>query len=164
MNLPLMITPQKAFPFLAIVLFFQGMGGLMGWITATGIDDWYQALVKSPLNPPDYVFGIAWTILYFLLSVSFFLVWQSPKTKERTAALVLFSLHMVLNWAWSPLFFMAHQLFASVALIGIMIVTAVFMMAFYYKKISRGAALLLTPYIAWLCFAGHLSHYIWTHN
>ncbi len=164
MNLPRMITAQKALPFLGIAVFFQAMGGLMGWITSQSVDDWYQGLARSPLNPPDVAFGIAWTILYFLLSVSFYLIWQSPKTKERSIALWLFFVHMVLNWAWSPLFFTAHELFASFALIVVMIVIAVFMMVFYYKKINRTAALLFIPYIAWLCLACHLSHYIWTHN
>lgn len=163
-DLPHMITSHKTFSFLAIAVFFQAMGGLMGWITSQSLDGWYQELARSPFNPPDYAFGIAWTILYFLLSVSFFLLWQSAKTKERSIALRLFFFHMVLNWAWSPLFFTAHQLFAAFALIVLLIVTAIFMMAFYYKKINRTAGLLFIPYILWLCLAGHLSYYIWAHN
>ena len=139
------------------------MGGLMGWITSQSVDGWYRELARSPLNPPDYTFGIAWTILYFLLSVSFFLLWHSPKTKERSFALRLFFFHMILNWAWSPLFFTANQLFASFALIVVMIIMAVFMVV-YFKKINRAAALLLIPYIAWLSLACHLSYYIWAHN
>lgn len=158
-----MKTPKALFTFLGIAIFFQAMGGLMGWITSKGIDNWYQDLARSPLNPPDYVFGIAWTLLYFLLSVSFFLILQSPKTKERLTALKLFAGHMILNWAWSPLFFVAHELFASFALIMVMILTAAYMI-FYFRKINQAASLLLIPYIGWLCLAAHLSYYIWAHN
>ena len=74
-----MITSHKTFSFLAIAVFFQAMGGLMGWITSQSLDGWYQELARSPFNPPDYAFGIAWTILY-----------KNKGTEHRIAA-VLFS-------------------------------------------------------------------------
>lgn len=156
-------TKHPLVSFLACVAFFQAMGGLMGWITAQGVDDWYQTLRRSPLNPPDFAFGVAWTILYFLLSVSFWLVWKSPATKERTILLWLFASHMVLNWAWSPLFFILHATAASFVLILVMIFTAA-MLAWLLWPIDKRASLMFLPYIGWLMFAGHLSHYIWQSN
>ncbi len=153
--------PLVSFPL--VVAFFQAMGGLMGWITAQGVDVWYQTLQKSPLNPPDFVFRLAWTALYFALSVSFWLLWERPESKERTYLLLFFVSHMFLNWAWSPLFFMLHALGASFVLILVMIFTAA-MLAWLLWPQDRRAALLFIPYIGWLLFAGHLAHYIWKNN
>ncbi len=156
-------TPHPVLSFLAIVLFFQAMGGLMGWITTQGVDGWYQTLAKSPLNPPDAAFGIVWTLLYLALSISFWLVWKSPKTPERRFVLVLFISHMALNWLWSPLFFSAHMVFASLIVIFAMIFTGA-MLAWLVFQIDRRAALVFAPYIGWLCFAGHLTHFILMKN
>lgn len=156
-------TKQPLVSFLCIIVFFQAMGGLMGWITAQGVDSWYQTLQRSPLNPPDFVFGIVWTGLYLLLGIAFWLVWQKPRTRARAIAMGLFLFHMILNWAWSPLFFAFHAVGASVLVILLMIFTAA-MLLWLLWPLDRRAALVFVPYIGWLGFAGHLSHYIWKMN
>lgn len=157
------ITAYPVLSFLGFVGFFQLMGGLMGWITAHGVDGWYQTLNRSPLTPPDAVFGIVWAALYFLLSVAFWMVWKRDKSEGRTFALRLFTAHMVLNWLWSPLFFTAHALLPAFALILILIYTAA-MLFWLILPLDRKAAFIFIPYISWLTFAGHLSHYILQKN
>jgi benzodiazapine receptor len=163
MNFPNTRTSKSMISFLGIVIFFQGMGGLMGWLTAQSVDDWYRTLVKSPFNPPDPVFGIVWTALYFLLSISFWRIWSKPKSPERTFVLGAFTFHMILNWLWTPLFFTAHALFPAFAMLLIILLTAL-ILAWLVYSIDRAASLSFVPYIAWLCLAAHLSYFIWSNN
>jgi translocator protein len=156
-------TRSDIISFLTIVVFFQAMGGLMGFITSKGIDGWYQGLVKSPLNPPDYVFGMVWTILYFALAVSFWLLWKKRDVPGVRAALVLFAVHIILNWSWSPVFFTLHAVLPALIIIGLMILTAV-ILVWRAWPVDRRAAVLLVPYIIWLIFAGHLTYFIFTNN
>ncbi len=156
-------TAHPVLSFLVIAAFFQGMGGLMGWITTQGIDGWYQTLDRSPLTPPNPAFGIIWSILYFLLSAAFWLVWRKPESKQRSFVISLFTAHMVLNWLWSPLFFTAHALLPSFLLILFLIFTAA-MLFWLLLPLDRKAVFVFVPYIGWLTFAGHLSHFILQKN
>lgn len=156
-------TYHPVLSFLAFTVFFQAMGGLMGWITSHGIDEWYQTLEKSPLNPPDAVFGIVWTMLYLLLSYAAWTVWRAPPSTARTKTIRLFSVHMVMNWAWSPLFFAMHALLPSFLLILVLVFTAA-LLTWMIAPINKKAAAVFVPYLAWLAFAGHLSYYIWQQN
>lgn len=156
-------TQHNAFSFLVFVVFFQASGALMGWITAQNIESWYHTLHRSPLTPPDSLFGVVWSSLYFLLSMSAWLVWKRNDSTARTAALRLFAGHMILNWLWTPLFFVAHALLPSLALIFILIFTAA-LLAWMIYPLSRIASFAFVPYIGWLIFAGHLADYIWMKN
>jgi benzodiazapine receptor len=111
-------------------------------------DGWYEELVKSPLNPPGYVFGIVWPILYLLMGiVSFFAAEKIWK---------LFIIQLTLNAAWSWIFFY-YQL-PIIALLDIallMLVNA--MILSNLKSFSRALFLLYLPYMLWLCFAAFLN-------
>ncbi len=163
MTNPASRTHRNVIGFLIIVAFFQIMGGLMGWITSESVDGWYQTIHKSPLNPPDAVFGIVWSMLYVVLSIAFWLVWKKEESNHRTTTLSLFMGHMVLNWLWTPVFFTLHLLFISYALVLILIFTAA-MVAWLAFQEDKRTAIAFAPYILWLCFAGHLSQYIWIAN
>lgn len=163
MNSPNARTWKDAVSFLAVVVIFQAVGAFLGWLTQQDIDDWYNTLIKSPLNPPNPVFGIVWTILYLVLAVSAWLIWKAEPSRLRTVFLGIFVAHMVLNWAWTPLFFTLHMVMPAFALIvvlalsgGLLVLTSL--------KIDKRVATMLIPYIAWLCFAGHLTFYIALHN
>lgn len=156
----------KQHPYLGLITFlavFQAVGALMGFITSTGTDGWYQTLERSPLNPPDYMFGIAWTILYVFLAVYSWLMTYAPRTVRTRRILMLFAAHMALNWAWSPVFFVVHALFASYVIILILILTGLALIWMSWP-VRRAGALLLVPYLLWLMFAAHLSWFIWTNN
>jgi len=111
-------------------------------------DGWYEELIKSPLNPPGYVFGIVWPILYLLMGiVSFFAAEKIWK---------LFIIQLALNAAWSWIFFY-YQL-PIIALLDIallMLVNA--MILSNLKSFSRALFLLYLPYMLWLCFAAFLN-------
>lgn len=156
-------TRHPLLSFLVIAVFFQAMGALVGWITAQEIEGWYQTLRRSPLNPPDYVFGLVWTALYFLLSVGFWLIWKKENSREKNWLLGFFAAHMILNWAWSPLFFALHATGPAFLAILIMVFSAA-MIAWLAWNLDKRVSLIFIPYLLWLMFAGHLAHYIWQSN
>lgn len=159
-----MESPRKnILSLLAFVILLQVAGGFLGWLTSHDVDTWYQTLIKSPLNPPGYAFGIAWTILYVLLSVCAWLVWIKPENVQRKNILALFAVHMVLNWIWTPVFFTAHLVAPAFFLILVLIATAL-LLGKMIQPLDHRAALLLIPYIGWLSFAAHLNLYIWQNN
>ncbi|MEO8217403.1 MAG: TspO/MBR family protein [Acidobacteriota bacterium] len=119
--------------------------------TETGL--WYGRLKKSPLNPPAAVFGPVWTLLYALIAISAFRVWNSDASdRERKTALTLWTAQLGLNAAWTPIFFGAKQpALALCDLVALIVVAGT-----YNRKaseIDQAAALLFVPYMAWLGFA-----------
>jgi len=163
MSLNQSIEKNKILTLILSILVFQAIGGTIGWITSSNIDGWYQTLGKSDLTPPDYLFGVVWSILYLILSIVFWIVATKPPSKEKTFILRLFIGHMILNWAWSPVFFMAHALLASLVLITAVLTTAIWLASLIYKSYG-GLSFSFIPYIAWLCFASYLCFAIFVKN
>jgi tryptophan-rich sensory protein len=117
---------------------------------------WYRVLAKSKLQPPSWVFGPVWALLYGLMSVSAYRVFASGPSPERRRALRLWFTQLAFNGAWSPLFFGAHS--ARWALGDMAALTAT--VAAYTRtaaKVDRPAALMMAPYLGWLGFAGYLN-------
>ena len=136
------------------------LGTLSGRLAGSAADDpWFAALAKPDLMPPGWVFGAAWALLYILLGLSLAMVLHARGAKERQRALVLFALQLLLNFAWSPVFFGWHQVGTALSLIAAMIVT-VLAMIFVIWRIRIVAALLLYPYLGWLTFAAILNYQI----
>ena len=120
---------------------------------------WYQALAKPDFTPPDQVFPIAWTILYILLGLALAHIVNARGARGRQPAIALFVIQLILNLAWSPLFFGAHQIgLALLVIIAIFVVALAATLLFW--PIRRVAALLMLPYLAWIAFAGVLTQRI----
>lgn len=117
---------------------------------------WYAALAKPAMNPPDWVFPVAWTALYILLGLALAMILNARGARYRGLAIVLFAVQMLFNLAWSPLFFGAHQLLWALADLGAMFVFTLFT-TLVFGRIRSGAAWLMAPYLAWLCFAAALN-------
>ena len=117
---------------------------------------WFAMLDKSALYPPPVVFPIVWTTLYILMGFALALIASARGARGRGLAVVAFVVQMALNVAWSPVFFAGHHL--SLAL-GIMValIVAVGVTTTLAWRVRRMAALLLLPYLAWVCFAGVLN-------
>jgi len=140
------------------------LGTLSGRLSGSGYGNpWFDALDKPAIMPPGWVFGAAWTLLYILLGLSLAMVLHARGARDRPRALVLFALQLVLNFAWSPVFFAYHQVGIALSMIAAMIVTAIFMV-FLIWRIRIVAALLLYPYVGWLMFASALTWQIMTLN
>ena len=118
---------------------------------------WFDALTKPALMPDGWVFGLVWTILYVLLGLSLAYILQARGARGRPLAIGLFVIQLALNLAWSPLFFAAHKIAESLALIGAIFVVAVAAAICVYR-IRAIAGLLMLPYLVWLIFAGFLNY------
>lgn len=137
-----------------------------GWLgsiaTTAAIPTWYADLAKPPFNPPNSVFGPVWTILYVLMGVAGWLVWQAGTPASRRA-LVPFFVQLVLNVLWSFAFFGARSpLFGLVVIVALWLAILWTILAF--RQVNGWAAVLLLPYIAWVSFAALLNASIWWLN
>ncbi len=137
------------------IVLFESIGFLLGLLTKTNIHPWYEHLNKSSLTPPGFIFSIVWTLLYALLA---FIPWillnlNSVTSKKIT---LLFTLQMLMNWAWTPLFFGLHWLIPSALLLVILTCFNIFLII-EAKKTHEIIAWLLTPYLLWLVFASYLN-------
>lgn len=133
------------------------LGLASGWVSNSGYGNaWFDALRKPAFMPPGWAFGAAWTVLYILMGFALALIVAARRARGREVAIALFVVQLILNLAWSPLFFAAHQVTAAFALILILI-GAVALTAWRFWAIRRVAGLLLLPYLAWLLFAAALN-------
>jgi benzodiazapine receptor len=138
-----------------------GAAALGSQFTDTGA--WFQALRKPPWNPPNWLFGPVWTILYGLMGVAAWLVWKRRGFARGALPLGLFGVQLALNVAWSWLFFTARR--PDLALFEIVVLWAAILatlLAFW--RVRRAAGLLLVPYLAWVTFAAALNFAIWRLN
>ncbi|MEM7481566.1 MAG: TspO/MBR family protein [Acidobacteriota bacterium] len=127
---------------------------------------WYEALNRPSWNPPNWIFGPVWTVLYILIATSAWLVWRQGKKQPEAptaTALATWTVQLVLNALWSWIFFGLHQLagaFAEVCLLWIAIALTIGL----FGRVHKLAAWLLVPYLAWVSFAAFLNFTIWRLN
>lgn len=125
------------------------------------IDKWYKNLKKSPLTPPDYVFGIVWPILYLQLIIYFLLGLK----EQNLIPMIYFMIQMILNILWTTVFFKKKQInLAMYMLVVILFFTILSALEMYNKNNNIILPLLLVPYILWLSFASYLNFYIIINN
>jgi translocator protein len=125
--------------------------------TFSSIPTWYAQLNKPFFNPPNWIFGPVWTILYFLMAISLYIVWsKNSKNKNKEDAIKIFIFQLILNLLWSLIFFGLHQ--PLWALITIYLLWAsIYMTIKSFYKISKTSSYLLVPYILWVSFASILN-------
>jgi len=143
----------KLFITISIVFLASALGGLF---TANSVSTWYQELAKPFFNPPNWIFGPVWTLLYFLMGISLYLIWISKSNSNKKTALIFFAIQLFLNVLWSFLFFGLQNPFLAFVEI-ILLWLAIFATIFYFYKINKMSAYLLVPYILWVSFASVLN-------
>jgi translocator protein len=147
--------------------------GLIGWLllcfSAAGLGalfppgEWYDELTKPAWNPPAYVFGPVWTILYAMMAVAAWIVWKNYGFRGALFALSLFLIQLAFNAAWTPIFFgmrMPGLAFANLMLLWTTLLATVIV----FFQHSKPAGALLLPYFAWVTFAAALNFSIWQLN
>jgi translocator protein len=141
------------------------LAGVIGLVfTRPAISNWYAGLEKPSFNPPNWVFGPAWTILYILMGISIYLIWQKIKeNKKAKGAFWLFWVHLFFNAIWSIIFFGFQSPGWALIIIAIIWLFIVTMMIRFWK-ISHWATYLLLPYLLWVSFASFLNYFIWFLN
>ncbi|MCU0345237.1 MAG: tryptophan-rich sensory protein [Ignavibacterium sp.] len=134
------------------ILLPLSVGAIAGMFTSQAVPIWYASLNRPSFSPPNWVFGPVWTSLYILLGISFFLIWKENPSRERNLAIKVFSIQMILNLAWSFLFFYFNLI--GVALIEIILLwISIAAMIYLFYKIKPLAAYLNIPYLLWVSFA-----------
>jgi benzodiazapine receptor len=146
---------------LALVLFVALVvvaGGAVGFFTAPG--EWYAGLQKPSFNPPNWLFGPVWFVLYVMIGIAGWRVWRGVDTG---AAQVVWWVQFGLNLLWAPIFFAAENIDLALAVIVAMWLTIAAFIALTWQK-DRVAAWLFVPYLAWVSFATLLNASIWWLN
>ncbi len=125
--------------------------------------EWYERLRKPSWNPPNRLFGPVWTILYLMIAVAGWLIWRQAGFAGAGLPMAAYASQLILNAAWTPLFFGLHRPglgFADIALVWVSIIATIVL----FYPIHAAAALLLVPYLTWVTFAAALNFSIWRQN
>lgn len=147
--------------------------GLAGWVllcfAAAAIGgfyppgDWYATLAKPPWNPPNWLFGPVWTVLYAMMGVAAWLVWRRYGFAGAALPLAAFLIQLALNAAWTWLFFGLRQ--PGIAFVEIVVLwLAILVTLVSFWRLERTAGVLLVPYLAWVSFAALLNYTLWQLN
>ncbi|MFI6481189.1 TspO/MBR family protein [Nonomuraea sp. NPDC050663] len=133
---------------------------VVGSLASINAGQEYLALERPAWAPPQWLFGPAWTVLYVLIAIAGWLAWSA---RGWTPAMTVYAVQLVLNAAWTPLFFAAGQYGLAFAEIVLLWITIAVNLALFWR-IRRSAALLLVPYLLWVTYAGALNLAIWQLN
>jgi tryptophan-rich sensory protein len=147
--------------YVALILFLVlvlGGGLALGGLTVPG--GWYAGLAKPSFNPPAWLFGPVWTVLYILIAIAGWRVWQRDR---NGLPMKLWWAQMALNFLWTPVYFGAHQIGLAFVVILLMLAAILAFIATAWRR-DRVAAWLFVPYAAWVAFASLLNGSIWMLN
>jgi tryptophan-rich sensory protein len=147
----------------AFILACEGVGLLGGLWTGPEIPGWYRTLSKPAFNPPLWIFGPVWTMLYLLMAIAAWLVFHTSASSARTLGLGLFTLQLALNLAWSWIFFRKHAIGAAAIEVSVLW-CSIGATTIVFGQISAASAWLMAPYWAWVSFASVLNATIWRQN
>ena len=143
----------RRFTLIVAIIFAAAIGSMAS--TTAGTDSWYLLLDKSVLNPPSYVFGIVWPILYILMMVSAFLAHKKIFS--------IFIIQLFFNASWSWLFFRFQMPLIALLDIFLLIAINIYILNLMYKE-SKLAFFIFIPYVAWISFASYLNLFIVINN
>jgi tryptophan-rich sensory protein len=155
---------QKSRNYTAMLFFIlvaQAVGGAASLVTLPAVENWYPGLVKPSFNPPDWLFAPVWVTLYFLMAIAAWRVWRVRGLKSTP--LILYAIQLALNFAWSFIFFGAHQIFFGLIEIATLLVFVIATTVAFFRTDAWAGAMML-PYIAWVGFATTLNAAIWQLN
>lgn len=138
-------------------------GAIGAFATQSSVQTWYPTLEKPTFTPPGWLFGPVWTVLYLAMGVALYLIWQRRHRPYASGALRLFGLQLVLNAAWSVVFFGGQAIGGGLVVIGLLTFFLISTVLAFHR-VHRPAAYWLVPYLAWVIFAAVLNAYIWVLN
>ena len=132
-----------------ILLVTFAASGIGGFVTSSFKEPWYSEIILPTFNPPSWVFGPVWTILYIFMSVAAWIAWNKSSNKK---VLQVYFVHLFFNAIWSVIFFGFHQVL--IALIDLIIILAfiIWLMKIYYQ-INKISFVLMIPYLLWSSYA-----------
>ena len=145
------------------IIIFAIIASLMGQITQANLHPWYETLTKSNLTPPGIVFSITWTFLYIILAFIGWYLSQDQNRHQLQPVYRLYLIQLLMNWAWTPLFFSFHYLGIAFLWLLVMCLLNIVIMLMLLNR-HRFLAMLFLPYFVWLMFASYLNGFIWFYN
>lgn len=154
---------RSSLTLLGLIALSFAVAGLGGWATSSSVTSWYPTLAKPAWNPPAWLFGPVWTLLYVLMAVAAWLVWKCRPAPGVGAALRVYFGQLGLNLVWSVIFFGMRQpglAVAEITLLWLAIAGTIIL----FRRHSKAAAWLMVPYLAWVTFAAVLNFTIWQLN
>lgn len=145
-----------------IIVYIAGAIGTL--FTLKEITTWYVYLAKPGWAPPNWVVGPIWSTLYILIGTALFLIWRKGLgRKDVQMALVVFAVQLIINVAWSLVFFGSHSIFGGLVMV-ILLWIAILINIFVFYRISKPAGLLLIPYLVWVTIAAYLQYNLFILN
>jgi benzodiazapine receptor len=153
-------TIARFLPEILGAVLYVGGGMAMGLLIHVGQGSWYMGLHKPSFNPPDWIFGPVWTVLYILLGIALGQIWKNRK--KNPLSFLIFIVQMILNFSWSPLFFFAHL--PGWALLDLSAMWFLTSLLFISNRKNLFLCGLLLPYFIWISFAWVLNHQIYKLN
>jgi benzodiazapine receptor len=154
----------QLFPFLISLLITLGIGIVASLFTRPEIAGWYSSLNKPPFNPPAWLFAPVWTILYIMIAIAAYMVWQLRDNSTNYATVkAVYIMQLVLNFSWSIVFFGLHGITAALLII-ILLWIMILLNIRWFGKFSKLAGWLLFPYFLWVSFATALNLSIYLLN
>lgn len=143
-----------------VVFLVLVVGGGLAIGLVTGPGEWYAQLAKPSFNPPPWVFGPVWTLLYILIAVAGWRIWR---IERGGPAMVAWWVQLALNFVWSLVFFLAHDLLLALVILLCMLAVILAFIALA-RRLDPPAAWLFVPYALWIAFAGLLNASVWWLN
>ena len=154
-------APRQNAAALAVCIAVTFLAPVLGARAMPG--EWYGTLRKPSWNPPPWIFGPLWTVLYLMMATAAWLVWRRGGWEAQKRPLTLYLVQLALNAAWTPIFFglkMPGPAFAEIlVLLGAIVATTL-----AFRAVRKSAAVLLVPYMAWVSFAAFLNYTLWRLN
>jgi len=157
------LKKKLVYVFISVVICLV-IGYLSSIVTQSSVNDWYTTLNKPSFNPPNWLFAPVWTVLYVLMGISAGWVWAKGfHHKWVKTGLYHFGFQLLLNALWSIVFFGLKNPFLAFLVIITLVIMLILTIR-WFKVVSKFAAILLIPYLAWVCFATLLNYNIWVLN
>lgn len=150
-------------PLTAWIVSLLTISAILGYLTRSDVDMWYETLTRSTLTPPNVAFSIVWPILYVMIAVVGWMIYSAKPFKALPVIKTLFAAQLFLNWSWMPIFFGFHLIGSGLVCLMMIVGVSATLIIVSYKRMPK-VAILLAPYWVWLCFATYLNFYIWMYN
>jgi len=143
-------------PQLILIVLITELIGALGGLFSGNAGQMYTSFIRPSLSPPGWLFGIIWPVLYLLMGIAAYIIYQMPQTPERKKATTLYWVQLFVNFLWPIVFFRFELYWLSVAVI-ILLDILVLITTITFYKIEKAAGYLMIPYLFWILFATYLN-------
>ncbi len=138
------------------IVFITELVGVLGSLLSGNTGQIYTSFMKPPLSPPGWLFGVIWPVLYLLMGIAAYIIYQTPQTPERKKAITLYWVQLFVNFLWPIIFFRFEWYWISVVVILLLDVLVLITTIWFYK-INKVGGYLMIPYLLWIFFATYLN-------